>query len=234
VADELKPLGMLLVLDAIWRAVTHPHDRRPRLITVDEDWLLLQSEAGARFLLRTAKLARKWWAELTVATQDIDDVLGSAMITNSATQILMRQAPQAIDQIARVFHLLAGQRAVLTSADRGHGLLLAGQQAAFAAIASPLEDELITTDPRRPHTSQQGRHYLDTRPNSVRRPATASRTHGRSVVAPRLLQAAGEPNLPLTGGPAPLPVNPLARGGRASKPHSQPRRGEETGGAAAS
>jgi hypothetical protein len=120
---------------------------------VDEAWLLLQSEAAARFLLRTAKSARKWWTGLTVSTQDVDDVLGSdlgrAVITNSATQILMGQAPQALDPIAAAFHLSAGQRAFLAAAERGHGLLLAGpRQAAFAAIASRLEDELITTDPR--------------------------------------------------------------------------------------
>jgi hypothetical protein len=152
-ADELKPLAMLLVLDTIWRTVTYPHDRRPRLVTVDEAWLLLQNPAGAEFLLRMAKSSRKYWAGLTVSTQDVGDVLasdlGRAVITNAATQILMRQAPQAIDQIVSVFSLSAGQRAFLLAADRGDALLLAGQhQAAFAALASLFEDELITTDPR--------------------------------------------------------------------------------------
>jgi hypothetical protein len=152
-AEELKPVAMLLVLDTIWRTVTHPHDRRPRLVTVDEAWLLLQNPAGAQFLLRMAKSSRKHWAGLTVATQDVADVLaselGRAVITNAATQILMRQAPQTIDQIVSVFSLSAGQRAFLLAAERGDGLLLAGQhQAAFSAFASPFEDELITTDPR--------------------------------------------------------------------------------------
>jgi len=71
------------------------------------------------------------------------------VITNAATQILMRQAPQTIDQVVSVFSLSGGQRAFLLAADRGDALLLAGQhQAAFAALASPFEDELITTDPR--------------------------------------------------------------------------------------
>lgn len=57
-----------------------------------------------RFLHRLAKSARKYWAGLTCITQDADDLLstelGCAIIANSATQILLRQAPQAIDRVA--------------------------------------------------------------------------------------------------------------------------------------
>ena len=116
-AEELKPAAMLLVLDAIWATITHPHDRRRRLITVDEAWLLLAHPAGAQFLLRAAKAGRKHWAGLTVITQDTADVLstdlGRAVIANAATQILLRQAPQALDQVASTFGLSAGERRVL-------------------------------------------------------------------------------------------------------------------------
>jgi TraG P-loop domain len=152
-ADELKPAAMLLVLDAIWATVTHPHDRRRRLITVDEAWLLLAHPGGAQFLLRAAKAGRKHWAGLTVITQDTADVLstdlGRAVIANAATQILLRQAPQALDHVASTFGLSAGERGFLQSAERGEGLLTCGQhRAAFGATASALEDQLVTTDPR--------------------------------------------------------------------------------------
>ena len=151
-ADELKPIGTLLTLDAIWRKISNPADRRPRLVIVDEAWLLMQQPAGAQFLFRLAKAARKHWAGLTVATQDVADVLGSdlgrAVVANAATQILLRQAPQAIDQIGDAFHLSAGERQFLLSADRGQGLLAAGtQRVAFEAIASPAEHGLVTSDP---------------------------------------------------------------------------------------
>lgn len=149
---ELKPAGTVLTLDAIWRHVTNPAHRRPRLIVVDEAWLLMQDRAGAEFLFRMAKSARKYWAGLTVATQDVGDVLGSdlgkAIISNAATQILLRQAPQAIDTIADAFHLSAGEKQFLLTAERGHGLLLASaHRAGFAAIASDVEDKLCRTDP---------------------------------------------------------------------------------------
>ena len=159
--EQLRSLATMLVLDTIWRTVTHPHDRRRRMVVVDEAWLLLQHPAGAAFLLRAAKAGRKHWCGLTVATQDTADVLasdlGRAVIANSATQILLRQAPQAIDQVARVFGLSAGERALLLTAERGEGLLTGGEhRAGFAALASAQEDRLITTDPAQhaPSTEQ--------------------------------------------------------------------------------
>ncbi len=61
--EEMKAIGTLLVLDAIWRQVTSP-ERRRRLCVVDEAWLLMKEPAGARFLFRMAKAARKHWAGL--------------------------------------------------------------------------------------------------------------------------------------------------------------------------
>ncbi|HEX3829011.1 MAG TPA: DUF87 domain-containing protein [Sporichthyaceae bacterium] len=150
--EELKSIGTLLTLDAVWRRVSNPAIRRPRLVVVDEAWLLMKDPAGAEFLFRMAKASRKHWAGLTVATQDTGDVLGTdlgkAVVANAATQILLRQASQAIQEITRTFDLSAGERQFLLSADRGQGLLSAGtQRVAFAAIASPAEHHLVTSDP---------------------------------------------------------------------------------------
>ncbi|MFE3444985.1 PrgI family mobile element protein [Nocardia sp. NPDC059180] len=150
--DELKTIGTLLALDLTWRRVSNPATRRPRLVTVDEAWWLMRQPAGAEFLLRAAKSFRKYWAGLTIATQDIDDVLssdlGTAIVSNAATQILLRQAPQAIDDIAAAFSLSDGERHFLLSAGRGQGLLATGtHRSVFATLASPLENDLITSDP---------------------------------------------------------------------------------------
>ncbi|CAM3404251.1 VirB4 family type IV secretion system protein [Kibdelosporangium persicum] len=150
--DELKPIGTLLTLDTVWRRVSNPAIRRPRLVVVDEAWLLMKERSGAEFLFRMAKASRKHWAGLTVATQDTADVLssdlGKAVVANAATQILLRQASQAIDEITQTFDLSAGERAFLLSADRGQGLLSAGtQRVAFHSIASPTEHRLVTSNP---------------------------------------------------------------------------------------
>ncbi|WP_225878420.1 VirB4 family type IV secretion system protein [Spongiactinospora rosea] len=150
--DELKPVGTLLTLDAVWRRLSNPADRRPRLVVVDEAWLLMREPEGAKFLLKMAKAARKHWAGLSVITQDAADLLGSdigqAVIGNSTTQILLRQAPQAIDTVTDAFQLSDGERQLLLSAERGMGLLAAGRQrAAFQVISSAWEHDTVTSDP---------------------------------------------------------------------------------------
>jgi type IV secretory pathway VirB4 component len=156
-ADELRAPGMLLALDAIWRdvdlpsATTYRREGRPpqtrRLVVVDEAWTLLREGEGARFLYRLAKAARKRRAGVAVVTQDAADLLGSdlgqAVIANAATQILMRQAPQAIDLIAETFALTGGEARMLLAAGRGEALLLAGShRVAFQTVASAREHQL--------------------------------------------------------------------------------------------
>nr|WP_313906052.1 ATP-binding protein [Streptomyces malaysiensis] len=152
--EEVKAPAMLLALDAIWRQVTARSRQGKHLVVVDEAWLLMRDTAGARFLFRMAKAARKHWTGLAVVTQDADDVLasplGRAVVANAATQILLRQAPQAIDTISESFHLSHGEREFLLSATRGEALLLAGERhkVALMSVAAPGEHEIITTDPR--------------------------------------------------------------------------------------
>ncbi|WP_435208547.1 VirB4 family type IV secretion system protein [Streptomyces sp. bgisy034] len=152
--EEVKAPAMLLALDAIWRQVTSRLASGRHLVVVDEAWLLMRDGAGAQFLFRMAKAARKYWTGLAVVTQDADDVLasplGRAIVSNAATQILLRQAPQAIDTISENFHLCHGEREFLLSASRGEALLLTGDRrhkVALISIAAPGEHEVITTDP---------------------------------------------------------------------------------------
>lgn len=151
--EELKAAGTLLATDAIWRTVADPARRRRRLVVVDEAWTLMADPAGARFLFRLAKAARKHHCGLTVVTQDAGDLLGSplgqAVVSNAATQVLLRQAPQAIDAVGDAFGLSDGERAFLLSAPRGHGLLCAGPEVrtGFAALASGPEHQWVTSDP---------------------------------------------------------------------------------------
>jgi type IV secretory pathway VirB4 component len=152
-AEELRAAGMLLALDAIWRDVDVPTSSRAdglgsrRLVVVDEAWTLLREGEGAKFLYRLAKAARKRRAGVAVVTQDAADLLGSdlgqAVIANAATQILMRQAPQAIDLIADTFALTGGEARMLLSAGRGEALLLAGcHRVALQTVASAREHQL--------------------------------------------------------------------------------------------
>jgi hypothetical protein len=159
--DATRAVGMLLALDAIWRDTDSPDRSRSvpgerpdrparRLVVVDEAWQLLSDGEGARFLFRMAKAARKRATGLTVVTQDAADVLGSdlglAVVSNAATQVLMRQAPQAIDAVAAAFRLTAGEARMLLNAPQGEGLLVVGHtRIPFRAIASPAEAAVCRT-----------------------------------------------------------------------------------------
>jgi len=150
--DELKAIGTLLTLDAIWRRVADPETRRRRIVVVDEAWLLMRDVAGAAFLARLAKSSRKHWCGLSVVTQDAGDLLaselGQVVIANAATHVLLRQAPQSIDRLTQAFKLSDGERTFLLGAQVGEGILTVGtERIAFRAEASADEHRLITTDP---------------------------------------------------------------------------------------
>jgi type IV secretory pathway VirB4 component len=156
--DEVKTVGTLLALDAIWRAIDRPATgsrrpggaRRRRLVVVDEAWTMLRQPSAAGWLFKMAKAARKRDAGLAVITQDAADVLGTdlgrAVVANAATQILMRQAPQAIDAVATAFGLTDAERGVLLAARRGEALLVAGSaRVHFEVVSSAHEDFLAGT-----------------------------------------------------------------------------------------
>lgn len=148
--ERLKAPALLLCLDAVWRSLEGP--LRRRCVLVDEAWLLMREPAGARFLFRLAKSARKRWCGLTAITQDASDLLGNelgqAVVANAATQLLLRQAPQAIEEVGEAFKLSAGERRYLGARPTGHGLLLTGEQRVpLRVVASPEEHSLVTSDP---------------------------------------------------------------------------------------
>ena len=150
--DELAPTAVLLALDRIWHTVIRRDDGDVRrLVVVDEAWTLMRESEGARFMYRMAKSARKHRAGLAVVTQDTADLLatdlGRAVVANAATQILLRQAPHAVDTLADVFHLSAGEADFLLTATRGEALLCAGpgRRTAFTAVASQDEHDLAVT-----------------------------------------------------------------------------------------
>jgi type IV secretory pathway VirB4 component len=150
--DELKATGMLLALDAAWHAVSNPQQRRRRLVVVDEAWQLMRNQTAAGYLYRLAKSARKHWCALTTVTQDPADVLaaplGQAIVQNAATQLLLGQAPQAMEPLTRAFGLSQGEQAHLLAAQPGDALLLAGpHRIALRSLASKAEHHLVTTDP---------------------------------------------------------------------------------------
>jgi len=144
--EEERAAAMFLVLDRIWSGLAS--SIQPTLVVVDEAWWLMRHADTAAFLFRLVKTARKRRAGLTLVTQDVADVLaspdGEAVIANSALQILMKQAPQAMPRLAELFRLTRAEQSWLLGAQRGEGLLVAqGRRVPFLVVATDEEARLI-------------------------------------------------------------------------------------------
>src|SRR5260370_38869303 len=99
-------------------------------------------------MFRPVRTPSKRRAELTLRTQDVGDVLaspdGEPMSANSALQILMKQAPQAMPRLAELFRLTPAEQSWLLNAQRGEGRLGArGKRVPFQAIAADEQSALL-------------------------------------------------------------------------------------------
>jgi len=149
--DELRPIGMYVVLNYIWNIVRAELKRR--ILVVDEAWWMMEHEDSAQFLFSIAKRARKYYLGLTTISQDVNDFLasrhGQAIVTNSSIQLLLRQSPASIDLVASVFHLTQEEKYLLLASDVGEGIFFAGNKhVAIKIVASYSEDQIITSDPK--------------------------------------------------------------------------------------
>lgn len=149
--DELRPIGMYIVLNYIWNRVKT--DKRKRILVVDEAWQLLQYQDSAMFMFSIAKRARKYFLGLTTISQDVEDFLstrlGRAIVNNSSLQLLLKQNPAAVDIVADTFKLTTEERSRLSQFPVGEGLFFAGMSHVILRIlASPMEEQLISTNPQ--------------------------------------------------------------------------------------
>ena len=149
--DELRPIGMYIVLNYIWNKVKS--EKKKRMLIVDEAWQLMQYQDSAQFLFSIAKRCRKYFLGLTTITQDVEDFLntrlGRAIVNNSSLQLLLKQNPAAVDIVAETFKLTSEEKKRLSQFPVGEGLFFAGlSHIILKILASPTETQLITTNPQ--------------------------------------------------------------------------------------
>jgi len=148
--DELKPVAMYIVMHHIWNVVRR--NLKKRLLVVDEAWWMMKSEDTASFLFSLVKRGRKYYLGVATITQDVGDFLrspyGTPIITNSSIQVLLKQAPAAIDLVQKTFNLTDEEKYLLLESGIGEGIFFAGlKHVAIKIIASYTEDQIITSDP---------------------------------------------------------------------------------------
>jgi type IV secretory pathway VirB4 component len=148
--EELRPIGMYVVLNYIWNIIRAKLAKR--LLFIDEAWIMMQNEDSATFLFGLVKRARKYYLGISTITQDVEDFLrspyGRPIVTNSSIQLLLKQSPATIDIVAKAFDLTDNEKSFLLSAEVGTGIFFAGKRhVAMQIVPSYFEDQIITTNP---------------------------------------------------------------------------------------
>jgi type IV secretory pathway VirB4 component len=148
--EELRPIGMFVVLNFIWNIIRAKLAKR--LLYIDEAWIMMKNDDSATFLFGLVKRARKYYLGVTTITQDVEDFLrspyGRPIVTNSSLQLLLKQAPATIDIVAKAFELTDAEKNFLLSAEVGTGIFFAGKRhVAIQIVPSYFEDQIITTNP---------------------------------------------------------------------------------------
>jgi type IV secretory pathway VirB4 component len=195
--DELRPLAIHLIASWVWTRVRH--DRRPRLLVIDEAWSLLRFAEGGAFVAAMARRARKYYLGLVTITQQVADLSGDGhgetILSNAAQLLLLKQKADTIDAATERFRLTADERQLLLGADKGEGLLLVrGNRIPLQVVASKAEYRLVTTNPG--DLEELGRNST-TQP-AARRGATggnADKTSVGAILASRRVAAIGNPGM---------------------------------------
>ncbi|MCF7846229.1 MAG: ATP-binding protein [Candidatus Peribacteraceae bacterium] len=148
--EELRPIAMFILLNFIWSRVRSK--LKKRILVVDEAWTMMQHEDAAKFLFGLVKRARKYYLGVVTITQDVEDFLesryGRPMVTNASMQILLKQAPKAVDALKKTFNLTDGEKYMLLNSGVGQGLFFAdNKHVAIQVIASYSENQIVTTNP---------------------------------------------------------------------------------------
>ena len=139
--ENLKPVGLLVMLDAIFnRVIRNRREGRITHVYIDEIYLFFaNSNAGggnrinsysADFLYKCWKRFRKYYATLTGITQNVEECLLSdtarMMFANSEFLLMFNQAPTDREELARLLGASSTQMDYVSDAPAGHGLIKVG------------------------------------------------------------------------------------------------------------
>ncbi|HEY1350175.1 MAG TPA: hypothetical protein VGF67_11170, partial [Ktedonobacteraceae bacterium] len=150
--ETLLRVGLFLIADYIWTVVRRERVPRPRLLLIDEAWVLMEFHRGAQFLAALSRGARKYNLHVRLVTQNVEDFLaseaGRTILLNSAMKVLMHQDATGLETVTRAFHLSPEERTFLETAPRGQGIFFCrASHVLIQIVASDEEYWLANTDP---------------------------------------------------------------------------------------
>jgi hypothetical protein len=152
--DDLRPVALFLISEYVWTQVRREPHPRPRLLSIDEAWTLLQFDAGGRALAALARRARKYNLGVRITTQLVNDFLssesGQAILAN-ANKLVLKTDAANIDAVTTALKLTEGERRYLLGARKGEGLYFLGQaqgqtHVPIQIVASQAEYDMANTN----------------------------------------------------------------------------------------
>jgi Domain of unknown function DUF87. len=123
------------ILSWCWNEISSNRNEQVILV-VDEAHLLIDpnNKDGIEFLKRAVKRIRKYSGSLWIATQNLIDFTGEGVerqgqviIDNSTYLMVMGQGLKEIEAVTKMINLSDSEKAFLTNADKGKGLLIINQ-----------------------------------------------------------------------------------------------------------
>ncbi|MBO0782239.1 MAG: DUF87 domain-containing protein, partial [Ktedonobacteraceae bacterium] len=151
-SEEMLRIGLYLIIELVWGVVRRERTPKPRLLLIDEAWVLMEFLEGGNYLARLSRQARKENLHLRMVTQNVSDFLaskaGQTILLNAAMKVLLHHDATALETLSRAFQLSEEERRFLETAPKGQGLFFCrSSHVPIMVVASDDEYHLANTDP---------------------------------------------------------------------------------------
>lgn len=152
---QLKTMGLLVITDAMLNRVTENWRKGIRThVFIDEFHVVFENEYSASFFNSAWRQFRKRDGYPTGITQNVeyllDSVMASTMLSNSEFVVMLNQAAQDRQKLAKMLNISDEQMSYITNADAGCGLIKYGSSLVPFINHFPTDTklyQLMTTKP---------------------------------------------------------------------------------------
>lgn len=150
--EERTAMLLVLAIAKAWKTINELPKHVPKILVVDEGWLLFTMQSTARFMNLIARTGRKLNVIFIFITQRPEDVIaneyGRALLDNSDTKILLRNNELATVKTGEALQLSKEERDMLINFVKGECLLLTREHRLRVQIRPTDEElELFSTTP---------------------------------------------------------------------------------------
>lgn len=164
---QLKTMGLLVITDAMLNRVTDNWKKGIRThVFIDEFHVVFENEYSASFFNSAWRQFRKRDGYPTGITQNVeyllDSVMASTMLSNSEFIVMLNQASQDRQKLAKLLNISDEQMSYITNADAGCGLIKYGSSLVPFINQFPKDTklyQLMTTKPTDRQKSIKGKQY---------------------------------------------------------------------------